>query len=212
VADNITIPVTAEQIYQAWHGTTEEWAGCADKDAIERVLALLAPTPCDMRHQPPMDFAWCETHDTTFPLGERCKFDGRHAWEVYADEADEQRQRAVLAEVKAEEALSLDDLTDDVWEWHLRELGEGTLIGKVAKVAEEAGELLGHTIKSTEPRQDAAEHREKAHLEVADVIISALGAARALGIESVEDVVRRKWWTVSQRRFRTAEAPMEPCS
>lgn len=27
---------------------------------------------CDMRHQPPMDFAWCETHDETFPLGAVC--------------------------------------------------------------------------------------------------------------------------------------------
>ena len=66
------------------------------------VESLLAPAPCAMKHTPPMDFAWCDTHDTTFPLGSKCKFDGREPWEVYADEADEQRSRAVMAELKAE--------------------------------------------------------------------------------------------------------------
>jgi hypothetical protein len=28
--------------------------------------------PCNMLHEPPMDFAWCETHDETFPLGAVC--------------------------------------------------------------------------------------------------------------------------------------------
>ena len=104
----------------------------------------------------------------------------------------------------SETPLGLDALADEVWEWHLRELGEGTLLGKVAKVGEEAGELIGHTIKSTEPRPDAAEHHASAVIEVADVILAVLGAARALGIESVDDVVREKWAIVRDRRFATA--------
>lgn len=28
--------------------------------------------PCDMRQQAPFDFAWCDTHDETFPLGAVC--------------------------------------------------------------------------------------------------------------------------------------------
>lgn len=31
---------TAEQVYQAWHGTTESWGGCADRHAIERILNM----------------------------------------------------------------------------------------------------------------------------------------------------------------------------
>ena len=55
---------------------------------------------CDMKCGEPYDFAWCETHDTTFPLGDKCKFDGREPWEVYADEAYEQRQLKVRAEIE----------------------------------------------------------------------------------------------------------------
>lgn len=61
------------------------------------------PITCDMKEQKPFDFAWCETHDTTFALGERCKFYGREMWEVYAEEASEQRARAVRAEEALEE-------------------------------------------------------------------------------------------------------------
>ena len=67
---------------------------------------LLRPAPCSMTRTDPFDFAQCETHDTTFPLGETCKFDGKEPWEVYADEADEQRQRAVMAEHRVEVALT----------------------------------------------------------------------------------------------------------
>lgn len=28
--------------------------------------------PCEMVQEEPFDFAWCETHDETFPLGEVC--------------------------------------------------------------------------------------------------------------------------------------------
>lgn len=64
---------------------------------------------CQMVHEEPYDFASCLTHDTTFPLGGECKFKGRVMWEVYADEADEQRGLKVRAEMEAEEArLELD--------------------------------------------------------------------------------------------------------
>lgn len=76
-------------------------ANCPDD--IEYLLAAIAerdaPQVCTMTHTPPFDFAQCETHDETFPLGGVCRFQGRHTWEVFADEADEQRQRAVMAEM-----------------------------------------------------------------------------------------------------------------
>jgi len=32
--------VTMEQVYQAWHATSEEWGGCADREAIRRIMDL----------------------------------------------------------------------------------------------------------------------------------------------------------------------------
>lgn len=80
-------------------------------NALPALLNLLAtqdaPAPCNMRQQEPFDFAWCETHDTTFPLGGTCKFNGREPWEVWAAEADEQRGLKVRAEMRAEAAEQL---------------------------------------------------------------------------------------------------------
>jgi hypothetical protein len=39
-----------------------------EDDLIRAAMAA----PCDMRYTPPMDFAYCETHDETFPLGAVC--------------------------------------------------------------------------------------------------------------------------------------------
>ena len=64
---------------------------CDRLSAAEAQISDMQPAACDMKCQEPYDFAWCETHDTTFPLGYKCKFDGREAWEVFAAEADEQR-------------------------------------------------------------------------------------------------------------------------
>lgn len=69
---------------------------------VTKVNDLFTPAPCNLTHTEPFDFAQCETHDTTFPLGGTCKFNGREIWEVYADEADEQRQRAVKLEMRLE--------------------------------------------------------------------------------------------------------------
>lgn len=61
------------------------------------------PAPCVMTHTPPFDFAQCETHDETFPLGGACKWDGKESIaQVLEDEADEQRARAVHAEHELE--------------------------------------------------------------------------------------------------------------
>ena len=38
------------------------------------LLAAAEAAPCAMLHQPPMDFAFCETHDDTFPLGGVCRY------------------------------------------------------------------------------------------------------------------------------------------
>lgn len=81
-----------------------------------RETGLASPAPdrvevCEMVHTEPYDFAECRTHDTTFPLGSECKFHGHLMWEVYADEADEQRGLKVRAEMEAEQAaLELDSL------------------------------------------------------------------------------------------------------
>lgn len=57
------------------------------------------PDRCDMTHQEPYDFGQCEVHDSTFPLGGTCKWDGQDSIaEVLMNEIDELRGRAVKAE------------------------------------------------------------------------------------------------------------------
>lgn len=52
--------------FAAW----QEWSDFTPQER-QRFISQ----PCDMRvSEPPMDFAWCETHDETFPLGGRCRF------------------------------------------------------------------------------------------------------------------------------------------
>jgi hypothetical protein len=46
-----------------------EWTGWTVKEVQEVIDA-----PCDLRRQEPFDFAWCETHDETFALGNTCHF------------------------------------------------------------------------------------------------------------------------------------------
>lgn len=87
---------------------TVPWNGEQAREAHAALVALLAevtrlsPAPCDMRHQEPYDFAFCLTHDSTFALGERCKYDGRDPFDVAADEASEQRGLKVRAEIEVE--------------------------------------------------------------------------------------------------------------
>lgn len=89
----------------------EQIATAALAKAIgERDVALTftdTPSPCEMTHTPPFDFAQCETHDTTFPLGGACKWHGKDSISaVLQDEADEQRGRAVRAEIELDYALA----------------------------------------------------------------------------------------------------------
>ena len=63
------------------------------------------PAPCDMRGGGPYNFAWCVTHDTTFALGDKCRWDGvTSITEHLEDRERKQRGRANRAEVRAEAA------------------------------------------------------------------------------------------------------------
>ncbi|MGW4715544.1 hypothetical protein [Nocardia sp. NPDC004260] len=42
--------------------------------ATPEQVAGIQALPCDMYTQDPYPFAWCETHDETFPLGGVCRF------------------------------------------------------------------------------------------------------------------------------------------
>jgi hypothetical protein len=50
----------------------EEWIDWEDLTPEQQREILNAP--CEMYHTPPMDFAFCETHDTTFALGDKCRY------------------------------------------------------------------------------------------------------------------------------------------
>lgn len=41
-SDDPRAPVTQQDVYQAWHGTSEPWGGCADSVAVERVFELIS--------------------------------------------------------------------------------------------------------------------------------------------------------------------------
>jgi hypothetical protein len=45
VHDELSQPTspTYEQVWQAWHGRSDPWGGCADLAAVERIMALLTP-------------------------------------------------------------------------------------------------------------------------------------------------------------------------
>ncbi|RLP70882.1 hypothetical protein D9V30_00145 [Mycetocola reblochoni] len=102
----------ADELNQIGAGTPEAAAPEVIGDAADAMRALIGrvrdaeanadkPTPCVMTHTPPFDFAQCETHDTTFPLGGACKWHGQTSiFEVLDREAMEQRGRAVRAEMQ----------------------------------------------------------------------------------------------------------------
>lgn len=74
------------------------------------------PDPCVMTHTPPFDFAQCETHDETFPLGDSCKWHGVESISVFLqDQVDQQRDRAVRAEIQRDR---LQAAVDAVLELH----------------------------------------------------------------------------------------------
>lgn len=91
--------------FYMWAGPSMHIRGEEFDRWLESEIAdALAPAECIMLHVEPYDFGQCETHDTTFALGEECKFNGKEPWEVYADEADKQRGLKVRAQMEFEEA------------------------------------------------------------------------------------------------------------
>lgn len=78
---------------------------------------------------------------------------------------------------------------------HLDRLGvERSDWPRIAKVAEEGGEVVGALIKRTQGRATTADLED----ELADVILSALGAINQLGLDP-SDVIARRWSEVSKR-------------
>jgi len=97
----------------------DTWLAEHDRALIaERDRALTftdTPSPCEMTRTPPFDFAQCETHDTTFPLGGACKWHGKDSISaVLEDEADKQRVRAIRAEIERDKAIAQRDASRQV--------------------------------------------------------------------------------------------------
>ena len=102
---------------------------------------------------------------------------------------------------------SINDLAAQVSEWHARELPGKPSMTRVAKVAEEVGEMIGAHIKAAEPdRRDGRDRLAESWDEWADVVISAMGAAEALGIADPDEWLQRRWLVVRQRRFASRSA------
>ncbi|TDP92348.1 hypothetical protein EDF62_1554 [Leucobacter luti] len=96
----------------------------ARRHALEQVLLATntdRPAPCSTSHTPPYDFGVCAMHDTTFPLGGTCKWDGVDSVAAQLQvEVDEQRTRAVKAEHQLELMRTAAstvwiDIHGDVW-------------------------------------------------------------------------------------------------
>lgn len=87
--------------------------------------------------------------------------------------------------------------------WQMREFPATYPLKATAKVAEEAGELLGEAIKETEERTDSIDRNANARKELGDVLISAIHVAAVYGW-NVEDVLAERWAEVGKRRFKSA--------
>jgi len=87
--------------------------------------------------------------------------------------------------------------------WHDRELGAHDPLKSAAKVAEEAGEFVGATLKALEVRNDAIDWSVNARKELGDVFIAAMNAATAQGWD-VAELIEERWAVISERRFATA--------
>jgi hypothetical protein len=100
---------------------------------------------------------------------------------------------------------SINGLASQVSEWHERELPGKPSMVRVAKCAEEVGEMIGAHIKAAEPdRRDGRNRLQESWDEWADVMISALGAAEALGITDPDAVLNERWKEVRLRVFASA--------
>lgn len=102
--------------------------------------------------------------------------------------------------------MKLEDFLDDVERWHRGQWPElANPVLSIAKVAEEAGELLGALIKYLEGRGDLS----KVYDELGDVFIAAAGAGARLSdvvgdpdrVPAVDVIILDRWKTVSARRY-----------
>lgn len=82
----------------------------------------------------------------------------------------------------------------DVWAHISQRWPASTPFTQCAKVAEEAGEVVGAAIKHREGRRTVDDIR----VELADVVIAATGAMQALGADPAR-VVALRWAKVSTR-------------
>ena len=65
--------------YASEHGIPLPAEECDEQDEGWTVLAPeqeaeIDALPCDMVHEQPYDFAYCAVHDTTFALGDVCRY------------------------------------------------------------------------------------------------------------------------------------------
>ncbi|WP_313281037.1 zinc finger domain-containing protein [Timonella senegalensis] len=77
--------------------------------------------PCNVTHEEPYDFQWCETHDRTFPLDGACDHEGLSVIDYQNKRETEQRVRAIRAEDRIEE---LEATIQRVRDLHWETLGE----------------------------------------------------------------------------------------
>lgn len=75
-------------------------------DRVEAAELWTVAHPCQVSHEQPYDFKWCETHDRTFPLDGDCDHKGKSALDWQDAREQEQRVRALRAEARAESAES----------------------------------------------------------------------------------------------------------
>lgn len=55
-----------------WKSAIMPTYSAANAAIDQHFLDVFGPLECDLRQQEPFDFAWCVTHDRTFPLGGDC--------------------------------------------------------------------------------------------------------------------------------------------
>ena|SRR6478672_8315654 len=91
----------------------------------------------------------------------------------------------------------------EIAEWHARTFKRGSdqRLQSAAKIAEEAGEVLGAVIKDNQdvPTKSSAPSREEAmRQELGDVFITALQFASEMGWDA-RDILNERWYMVQRR-------------
>jgi hypothetical protein len=96
-------------------------------------------------------------------------------------------------------AWTINGLAARASRWHERQYPACSPWSRLAKPAEEAGELVGAVVRIDEERGDPDDLRRRAIDEAVDVLISATGALEALGVTDVDSEIARRWSVVAQR-------------